>query len=316
MHACRLLGDYEKGRGLAKLPTPRPTPRYEDRLILFIDFLGFKEVVETTASNEAALGRLIDALNEIGSMGQMPAFESQRVTQFSDSVVLSYAVDEESGAFWMINEIALTVISLVFRGYLLRGAVTIGPLYHEGRHVVGPAMVAAVEMESKIACFPRVIVDPAVIQLARRHRREGHSAHEEEQYVRSFISEDQDGQLFLDYVSWNSVVAVAGGEDDEYPAYLGQLSAMIGTGLAHEDVRVVEKYLWLHPRYVQVLEGFAAMPSNHPYRTQSWECCEAIATLPTFERLARESTRRVREAKKAAAPMKSGTKKKAAPRRH
>ncbi len=286
-----------KGRLLARIVTPKPTPRYEERLILFIDFLGFKEIVETTASDPAALGQLIAALNEIGSMGDMPAASSQRVTQFSDSVVLSCAINEESGAFWMINEIALTVISLVFRGFLLRGAVTVGQLYHEGRHVVGPAMVAAVEMESKVACFPRVVVDPAVVQLARRHRRDGHSAFEEEQYVRSFISEDKDGLLFIDYISWNSVVAVAGAEDEDYPEHLGRLSSMIGTGLAHKDTRVVEKYLWLHPRYVEVLKGFNAMPSDHPYRAQGWECCEAIAALPTFKNLARDARRRVRDAR-------------------
>lgn len=283
---------------MARLTASGPAPQYEDRLILFIDFLGFKEVVGATTSDPAAMRRLIDALNEIGSMGDMSAVESQRVTQFSDPVVLSYAINEESGAFWMINEIALTVISLVFRGYLLRGAVTIGPLYHEDRHVVGPAMITVVEMESKTACFPRVIVDPAVIQLARRHRREGHSAHEEEQYVRSFISEDTDGQLFIDYVSWNSVVAVAGANDQDYPAYLGRLSAMIEKGLTHRDVRVVEKYLWLHARYVEVLKGFAGMPSDHPYRTQSWECCEAIAALLTFKKLARVAQGRVKDAKK------------------
>jgi hypothetical protein len=291
-----------KGQLLARIATSKPRPQYEERLILFIDFLGFKGIVGKTVSDSTALWQLIEALNEIGKIGDMPAAASQRITQFSDSVVLSYAVNEESGAFWMINEIALTVISLVFRGYLLRGALTIGQLYHEDQHVVGPAMVAAVEMESKVACFPRVIVDPAVVQLARRHRREGHSPSEEEQYVRNFISEDKDGLLFIDYVSWNSVVAVAGAEDRDYPEYLGRLSSMIGTGLAHTDVRVVEKYLWLHPRYFEVLRGFAGMPSDHPYRAQSWECCEAIAALPTFKNLARDARRRVRDAGKAKLP--------------
>jgi len=32
-------------------------------------------------------------------------------------------------------------------------------------HVVGPAMVKAYEMKSKVACHLRVIVDPAVTQL-------------------------------------------------------------------------------------------------------------------------------------------------------
>lgn len=99
------------------MATPRSGTQYEERLILFIDFLGFKEIVGRTASDPAALTRLIDALNDIGRMGEHNAFASQRVTQFSDSVVLSYAANEESGAFWMINEIALSVMMLAQRGY-------------------------------------------------------------------------------------------------------------------------------------------------------------------------------------------------------
>lgn len=276
---------------------------YEERLILFIDFLGFKEIVGTTVSNPAELDLLIDALNEIGNIGDMSAITSQRVTQFSDSVVLSYSLDEESGVFSMINEIALTVISLAFRGYLLRGAVTIGQLYHDDRHVIGPAMVTAVEMESKIACFPRVIVDATVVQLARRYPREGHSADEEERYVRGFINEDRDGHLFIDYISWDAVVAEAGAEDADYPAYLARLSTMIKLGLKHKDVRVVEKYLWLHPRYVKVLKRFADMPVDHAYRIQSPKSCEAIAELSTFKKLAQKAKQRVKNAKKKVVPL-------------
>lgn len=250
-----------------------------------------------TASDPAALTRLIDALNDIGRMGEHGAFSSQRMTQFSDSVVLSYAANEESGAFWMINEIALSVIMLAQRGYLLRGALTVGLLYHEDRHVVGPAMVRAVEIESKVACFPRVIVDPAVIALARRHRREGHSPKDEEGYVRSFISEDKDGQLFIDYVSWDAVVQHAGIEDEYYPDYIGQLAALIEAGLQHDDVHVAEKYLWLHPRYVKQLDRFKALPPDHGYRRESWENCEAIERLPSHKKLAKEARKRVKAAK-------------------
>lgn len=285
---------------MARLATPRAGTRYEERLILFIDFLGFKEIVGKTASDPAALTRLIEALNDIGRMGEHDAFASQRMTQFPDSVVLSYAANEESGSFWMIHEIALSVMMLAQRGYLLRGALTVGPLYHEDRHVIGPAMVRAVKMESKVACFPRVIVDQAVIKLARRHRREGHSPKDEEGYVRSFIDEDKDGQLFIDYVSWDAVVAHAGIEDYYYPAYMAQLGDMIEAGLQHEDARVAEKYLWLHPRYVAQVDRFKALPPDHGYRRESWENCEAIESLPTHKKLAKKTRKRVKAAKTAA----------------
>lgn len=282
---------------MARSATLSSGTQYEERLILFIDFLGFKEIVEKTASDPAALTRLIDALNDIGRMGEHGTFSSQRVTQFSDSVVLSYAANEELGAFWMINEIALSVMMLAERGYLLRGALTVGLLYHEDRHVVGPAMVRAVEMEFKVACFPRVIVDPDVINLARRHRREGHSPKDEEDYVRSFISKDKDGQLFIDYVSWDAVVQHAGIEDECYPQYIAKLAALIEAGLQHDDVRVAEKYLWLHPRYVEQLDRFKALPPDHGYRRQSWENCEAIERLPSHKKLAKEARKRVKAAK-------------------
>ena len=271
---------------LARLPRPRPRPVYEQRLILFIDFLGFKEVVASTERDPDGLGRLLAAMDDIGTLGEASIFKSQRVTQFSDSVVMSYRVTERSGVFWMINAISLTVISLAERGFLLRGAVTVGDLHHNSRHIVGPAMVKAYEMESKVACHPRVIIDPAVIRLARNRRNEDHTPDEEEAFVRDFMAEDADGHLFIDYISWNAVVAVAGADDLGYPGYLGTLSGLLANGLAHEDVRVAAKFLWLHPRYVSAIEWFASIPEDAPYRLENPENCDFIESLPRFEELA------------------------------
>ena len=278
---------------MARPPRRAAAPTYERRLILFIDFLGFKEVVASSESDVGALPRLVAALDDIGRLGEASIFQSQRVTQFSDSVVMSYRVTERSGVFWMINAIALTIISLADRGFLLRGAVTIGDLYHTRNHVVGPAMVHAYEMESQIARYPRVIVDPAVIRLARRRRNEDHSPDDEEGYIRSFIAEDTDGQLFIDYISWNAVVAVAGADDDGYPDYLARLGSLLQVGLAHTDPRVAEKYLWLHPRYVATLNLVRALPGDAPYRLENFENCEAIESLPRLIALARTSRQRV-----------------------
>lgn len=278
---------------LAKLPALRRKPRYQRRLILFIDFLGFKELVAGTEHNQAALHRLIAAMDDIGRIGEGATFKSQRVTQFSDSVVLSYRVTEESGVFWMLNTMALTVISLAERGFLLRGAVTIGELHHTGRHVVGPAMVRAYEMESKEARYPRVIIDPAVIALAREQKKEDHSPADEEDYVRSFITEDVDSHLFFDYVSWRPVVEIAGCDDDLYPDYLGTLSELIRTGLDHEQTSVVEKYLWLHCRYEAAIDLFAGMPARASYRRSNPDNCAAIEALPRLAREAAQARQRV-----------------------
>ena len=113
---------------------------YERRLILFIDFLGFGEIVAETEGNWQSLRRLIAAMDAVGEMRDAAFFDSQCVTQFSDTVVLSHRVEEISGVFWLLNSMALTVVELASRGFLLRGAVTLGNLYHTPRHVVGPAL--------------------------------------------------------------------------------------------------------------------------------------------------------------------------------
>ena len=270
-------------------------PKYETRIILFIDFLGFKEEVERTKKDAECLSNLIDALDLIGVAGELTTNSSQQVTQFSDSLVVSYKVSETSGVFWMANVIALTIIQLVGHGYLLRGAVTIGKLYHTQRHLVGPAMVAAYEMESKVACVPRVIFDPKIIKAARRHPQPGHSPDEEEAYVRHFVKTDLDGQLYLDFVTWKSVVEVAGLDSDEYPAYLGKLSGLIKRGLKHEDVRVVEKYLWLHRAYAAERDRFATIPAKY---VQDPDYIRAITALPHFKTLAKKARQHLKAAKK------------------
>jgi len=262
-----------------------PLPTYERRLILFLDFLGFREIVAETTDDPAALGRLIAGLNAIGRIVEDGSVESERVTQFSDSLVVSYRVNETSGVFWLLHAMAMTVVELAGRGYLLRGAVTIGDLLHDDRHVVGPAMVAAYEMESRRAIVPRVIIDPAVLDIAREHRGDLHTPDDEEGYVRSFIAVDDDGEHFFDYVSWRSVVEIVGAEDDSYGAYLAEISRLVERGLRHSDTRLLRKYLWLHRHYLAAIDLFEAIPADHPYRAQSPDNCELIASLPRLDAL-------------------------------
>lgn len=279
-----------------------PSPEYERRLIVFIDFLGFKEVVAATEQDPAGLRRLLAAMDAIAEIGDSPAVESQQLTQFSDSIVVSYRVTETSGVFWLLNAMALTVVDLASRGFLLRGAVTTGDLYHTDAHVVGPAMVRAYEMESREAKYPRVIIDPALVAIARRRRGNDHRPDEEERYVRTFMREDEDGRLYFDYVSWDTVVEGVGADDDDYGRYLARIGEMVERGLQHEHSGVLEKYLWLHRHYLEALDRFTALPPEHGYRRQSPENCALIDGLPRYESRARAARERVEAAARLGSP--------------
>ncbi|WP_062767722.1 hypothetical protein [Sphingopyxis terrae] len=272
-------------------PAKTKAPAYEQRLILFLDFLAFKEVVAETERDATALERLVAALDEVGQTVEPGLSKSERVTQFSDSLVLSYKVEETSAVFWMIDAIARTVVLLADRGYLLRGAVTVGKLLHDKRHIVGPAMVKAYELESRTACFPRVIVDREVLRMARTYRQPQHSGPQEERYVRSFLDEDKDGWLFIDYLSWDKVVEAMGCEHDAYPDYLGRMARLIRKGLKHADPRVARKYLWLRKRYLKAMKPYRDLPAN---KVNDPDFCAAIDALPRMRKRARKARKRVK----------------------
>lgn len=229
-------------------------------------------------------------MDRIGAIGQDDEefSKSQRITQFSDCIVVSFHVDERSGVFWLLNDVAFCVIDLLERGFLLRGALTVGDLLHTGKHIVGPAMVAAYEMESKDAKYPRVLIDPSVLAVAQKARSELHSPEQEADYIKTFMTQDEDGKYYFDYVSWNSVVAVTGGDNDLYPEYLEKVGRLVEAGLGHDIPSVAKKYLWLHDRYVKAIDLIVGLPAKHPYRIESPELCMVIESLPKHTSLAKK----------------------------
>jgi hypothetical protein len=148
---------------------------------------------------------------------------------------------------------------------------------------LGPAMNEAYRLESQIAKYPRVVIDAAVLKVARKARNEDHSAKEEEDYVRSFLTKDKDGQFYFDYVSWNSVVHITGGSNELYGQYLRKLGTLVRDGLRHDEARVQEKYLWLRKLYVAAIRRVRDLPSDHRYRLENSAMCEEISNLPMFK---------------------------------
>jgi len=84
-----------------------------------------------------------------------------QVTQFSDCLAISTRADHE-GKSWLISSLGFISMSLLHQGFLLRGGLTIGELYHQGTMVFGPALLKAYELESRCSIYPRIILDPVL----------------------------------------------------------------------------------------------------------------------------------------------------------
>jgi len=188
---------------------------YEERLCLFLDILGFKTKIDDSVRDPEkspksierpmTASRIHSALSAI-SRAMKPSISglhydlksSKQVSQFSDSIVVSYSLAERGAVFSMLYDIYLLQINLVQHGFLVRGAISVGKLFHDEHIVFGPALVEAAELE-KLAMYPRVILGQEIFQLGSVDMN-GDS----DDIVASFVKLDLDGMYYIDYFGVSS----------------------------------------------------------------------------------------------------------------
>ena len=145
---------------------------YEQRIVCFIDILGFSNRIKHTAKETTEAAQLLDdtcdALDLLNTYQQIMWYktdiENIKVTQFSDSIVITFPWKENDDSLYRglkaIRYIQTTMLKLY--GVLLRGGIVLGNIIHTDKLLLGPAMVSAYELESKCAVSPRIVVDPKV----------------------------------------------------------------------------------------------------------------------------------------------------------
>lgn len=147
---------------------------YQDRITCFIDILGFSRDVASIDANPA-LFLSVDAILRHVSMCKLNIDHARaaggtsydaRMSCFSDCLVVSYRC--ESGAtLRALSDAAFLGQVFVRPGYLPRGAMTVGKLYHDDVVVNGGALVEAAKLESLVVSTPRIAITERCMELIR-----------------------------------------------------------------------------------------------------------------------------------------------------
>lgn len=173
---------------------------YENRFIAFIDLLGFGSLVERSALEPDLAEKIFSALTslqpksieeeayasinhelcppeEIENVRDMLKIMTQNmksmhpvaITYFSDSLVLSAKSDDVIASQLILDLLAKLSIKLWSdHALLLRGGITEGKLIHtENGPLFGPAMNRAYFLESKLAKYPRILIDMPCLEKYR-----------------------------------------------------------------------------------------------------------------------------------------------------
>ena len=190
---------------------------YKPSIISYLDILGFKNIVDNF--NETEIRDILESFKRWSETDkELKSSLEMKLTNFSDTIVRSTNIISKGNRSFqdgiLYNELLdLTLIqcSLIEKGVLIRGSVVIGQISHTKDYIFGPGLNKAYQLENDIAIFPRIIIDPLIINDLEEIpllKRSGHTTEEEKKYLKGFISESNDGLWYLDYLKGMSRLAL------------------------------------------------------------------------------------------------------------
>jgi hypothetical protein len=159
--------------------------KFEDRIVVFIDILGFGGLVEEAAKDPKgdASDRLENALDIIQNLAIKTSKERSAKTSegrsllqkadpsiqiFSDSVILSIS-PMSSELKNLFLELSRLFVRLMIEGVWIRGGISYGKLSVPRKKPCGPAVNSAYQIESKVAGFPRLALSASMVNFCREN---------------------------------------------------------------------------------------------------------------------------------------------------
>lgn len=183
---------------------------YSLSIISLIDILGFKEMINVRRPEEVY--KILEKFREFsGATDQRGDFEKKHAVfmkTFSDMLIRTVNLETNANlahpagfAFYEIHDLALAQIDMVNMGIFLRGAVTLGGIFHDDQFVFGPGFLRAFELEKAVAKYPRIILDTHFLDGMEKYPKLMFTHDESDKAeIMELLRQDFDGVWFIDYV--------------------------------------------------------------------------------------------------------------------
>lgn len=199
-------------------------------IVAFIDILGFSQMVKLDATSDQSnfLTIFKDAIGEVRqTFGENDSLD---VKMFSDSIVVGAPMTPDN-----LKRVLEACIDLqrrfLRRNVLVRGGISLGKHYSDEQVTFSAALVAAYEIESKLARFPRIVVDKNLLDYFENHPGTGEDL---KANALSLMKRDRDGACFTHFL-----------RHEDFEDSTAKLREMLAPQRSAEDT-VLEKLRWLH----------------------------------------------------------------------
>ncbi|MDX0469734.1 hypothetical protein GOC67_28810 [Sinorhizobium medicae] len=184
---------------------------YEQRVVGFVDILGFGELVRRADREPVLREEIIRALNTVRSHVWLGGGDTDLRTQnFSDSLILT-ACNTADGFWHLLLSMEALAWNLLQAGVLVRGGVTVGGVHHDEQIVFGVGVNEAYRLESTVAKMPRIVLGSRAVTAALIFSAQAEYA---KVYLQARLRRDRDGVWFLNYLT---EIGVFNGQDPDGP---------------------------------------------------------------------------------------------------
>lgn len=155
---------------------------YSNCVVYFIDILGTRERNDFETSLKINK-KFHEKLEIYSSRGLANVVYKRTVHTFSDCAYIIYDYkdkleehrkDIKKLARVSLYNTELLINEFIAEGFIVRGGVTLGEVYYEEQRglVFGPAVSRAYYLESKMAIYPRIVLDESIVKLIQEYEKE------------------------------------------------------------------------------------------------------------------------------------------------
>lgn len=239
--------------------------KFELRHVLYCDILGFSKYAKSEffeADRCFQLFRQLDELIEDASrhigedntdevFGRKPDYiVKPEAIYCSDSIVISTPATNID-AMWLFEAAARIQNGICTHGFLLRGSIVTGNLYHSGNTIFGPAIVEAVAKD-KSGGAPVIVIDEDSLNyfcLA--------NSDENQEIVKirkhQLVAEDDNDAPYIDPFWMSKIHANQATIHTQTRINLDCWRSLIEMGLKSNNTNILVKYTWMANRFNKVI---------------------------------------------------------------
>jgi hypothetical protein len=248
------------GFGLRHCATLLRMAEYKKHLLTYLDIMGFRDLIQESTKDPTkvdAIRKILELTRRKMDIGlNVSTHGTAKTANFSDLIIRARPLTGEHQTVDWVNYELLHLAAIQSEitcryGILLRGGISISDLYMENNMVFGPALVRSYELESELALYPRIVIDPAIIALKHRGL-----------LFNTYRMQGDDGVFFVNYLygRFREIHKVIAGFEDKFKlvaAHRKVAKAKLKEGHSKSE-RVLRKFIWLALYHNAVLKEIVA----------------------------------------------------------